>query len=109
MSSTDTMTQTWSDVIRRYRELLDLSRPDLARLTGLSAAVIEKYELAGTRPSIDAARSLDDALSAGGAVLTACGFTPPMDWGRELDQLRDRLAQLAETVESLARKLSPEE
>jgi len=108
------MTTAWNEVIERYRRLHDLSRPDLARMIDMSAEAIEKYERTTTKPSLKAAEALDAALNAGGAILAACGYTPPTDWAAEMATLRSQVAELTETVrrltaiaEDLQRRIPP--
>lgn len=105
MEPTSALMDAAGDIIRRYREVRGMKRPDLARLTGLSIAVIEKYELAGTMPSREAAEKMDVALEANGAVLAACGYIGPEDWGAELATLRAQVAQLDATVRKLAQQV----
>jgi transcriptional regulator with XRE-family HTH domain len=92
----------WGDVIRRHRDLLDFTRAELAVMIGKSEPLIEKYETGTTRPPIEMARALDEALGSGEAVVAACGYAvADVDWGKEISTLRERISQLATDLQAL--------
>lgn len=95
------MTASSAEVIRRYRDVLGLSREDVARMIDVSAAAVVKWETTSTTPERPNAAALDEALGAGGAILAACGYPAPVDWGTDLSMLREQLADLVQQFQSL--------
>lgn len=107
MYGTDTMdtiaavVTTHNDIIRRHRDLLDLSREQLGARIGVSPQAIEKWEMTDTKPERPNAEKLDAALAAGGAILAACGYLPPVDWAADMATLRAQLGEVTRQLREL--------
>jgi transcriptional regulator with XRE-family HTH domain len=91
----------------RLRELIAANRTSyraLAARTHYGKSYLHDLATGRKRPSADAARKLDDALSAGGALAAAAGITPTPNSDDEIDALE--LARLAAASDVTADTLS---
>lgn len=96
-------------VIRRHRNERGLSQQDLAVAVGKSVAAVTQWEREIIVPRRGTAEALDKALSAGGEILAALGYTGPVV---DLERLRDqvtkhesRIADLEALVEAVTERL----
>jgi transcriptional regulator with XRE-family HTH domain len=96
-------------VIRRLRNERGLSQQDLAVAVGKSVASVTQWEREVIVPRRRTAEALDTALSAGGEILAALGYTGPVV---DIERLRDqvtkhetRIADLEALVEAVTERL----
>ncbi|GIG57160.1 hypothetical protein Lfu02_15320 [Longispora fulva] len=61
---------TFGEALRARRAAQGLTQRALAKLAFIAASRVNEYEGKGLRPTIDNAKALDDALGAGGELLT---------------------------------------
>lgn len=102
---------TPGETLQRYRRLAGLSQHALAVAVGLTAGAVAQWERGLTSPRPTTARQVDELLDAGGAIMSAFGYstpaaaTPPAS-ADEVEALRVQVAVLVEQVQSLMRDVA---
>lgn len=109
------MTKMSGKVITEQWQRSGLTRLQVAEQLGGAGKLpgFDKYKSGEIKPRTpEIAQALDDALGAGGAIMKACGFTPPADWSAEIselrelvDSLRQTISEMNTTIEDLARQV----
>jgi transcriptional regulator with XRE-family HTH domain len=97
------MTEGFGDALRRTRLAAGLSQPRLAAAVHFSQSLISKVENGAEHPSYEFARACDDALGAGGQLLSLVGAPRPTSGDTEIEawELADALTRSSISLQTL--------
>lgn len=94
-----TMTTTpGAERLKQMRDASGLSQQKLAEIIGKHVSTITKLEAGDVEASRRTAEAIDEALKANGQILAAFGFTQPTDVDAALEEIRDQMRAMNETL-----------
>lgn len=94
---------------RRRRAMDNMSQQDLAVLVGATLTAVSQWERGINTPRRYMAERLDEALTAGGTVLAAFGYSPPasvLNLPDEVEALRQRVDDLSVRLDRAAASIA---
>lgn len=87
--------------LKKARNAAGLTLDQLAAAVGVTQSAVTQWEAGRVAPRLQKAIALDDALQAGGAILTAFGYARPVSQRDEVAELQAQVAQLSADLDAV--------